>query len=307
MRSRTRAPRRSAVPSLQQSLVQTLTEIKAMLEERGLSPRHALGQNFLIEQKLITKLIDSVGPAPGDLILEVGPGTGTLTEALLDQGLRVVACELDRGLAALLRDRLGTNPNFTLIEGDCLASGKRLNPAVHEALQRVAGEAVLRFKLIANLPYQAATPLMINLLIDHPGCSHMGVTIQREVAQRLMAPTGSKEYGLLGAVAQAAARIELIAKLPPECFWPRPEITSAMALITRLEHTLTPDLAELATFCHTLFSKRRKQLGAILGRGLAFPSGIDPAHRPENLAPPDLIRLMVAARAPAPGASPPIS
>ncbi|MBX9738216.1 MAG: hypothetical protein K2X32_14950, partial [Phycisphaerales bacterium] len=98
--------------------MQTLTEIKAMLEERGLSPRHALGQNFLIEQKLITKLIDSAGAQPGDLVLEVGPGTGTLTEALLDRGCRVIACELDRGLAELLRDRLGSRASFTLIEGD---------------------------------------------------------------------------------------------------------------------------------------------------------------------------------------------
>ncbi len=278
-----------------------------MLAERDLSPRHALGQNFLIEHKLITKLIDSAQPAPNDLILEVGPGTGTLTEGLLERNLRVVACELDRGLASLLRDRLATNPRFTLIEGDCLATGKRLNPEALEALQRISVEAAPRFKLIANLPYQAATPLMLNLLIEHRGCSHLAVTIQREVAQRLMAPPGSKDYGLLGVVAQAAARIDLVAKLPPECFWPRPDITSAMVLLTRLDQPLTPDLAGLASFCHTLFSKRRKQLGAILGRDVPFPAGIDPADRPENLAPAELIRLMVATRAHTDPAPPAIS
>jgi 16S rRNA (adenine1518-N6/adenine1519-N6)-dimethyltransferase len=283
--------------------VQTLTEIKAMLEERGLSPRHALGQNFLIEQKLITKLIDSAGAQPGDLVLEVGPGTGTLTEGLLDRGCRVIACELDRGLAELLRDRLGSRASFTLIEGDCLASGKRLNTDVVRALDVASAGAPPAFKLIANLPYQAATPLMLNLLIEHPGCSHMAVTIQREVAQRLGAPAGSKDYGLLGVVAQAGAHIEPVAKLPPECFWPRPEITSAMVLLTRRQTPLTPDLGRLASFCHTLFSKRRKQLGAILGRDVPFPPGIDPALRPENCSPEDLIRLMVALGTSAPDAN----
>ncbi|CAN5858370.1 16S rRNA (adenine(1518)-N(6)/adenine(1519)-N(6))-dimethyltransferaseRsmA [soil metagenome] len=269
--------------------MQTLSEIKALLTEHNLSPRHALGQNFLIERTLITKLLDAAHASAGDLILEVGPGTGTLTEALLARGCTVLAVELDRGLAALLRERLGSHPAFTLIEGDCLAPGKRLNPELLTHLR-----AAPRFKLIANLPYQAATPLILNLLIEHPACTHLAVTIQREVADRLLARPGTKDMGILGLIAQSAATIEVIAKLPPECFWPRPEVTSAMALLTRLDHPAHADLRALAAFANEIFARRRKQLGSILGRDIPWPPGIRAEDRPENLDAPALARLMDA-------------
>jgi len=279
--------------------MQSLQQIRAMLEARGLSPRHALGQNFLIDQNLVAKLVDAAHVQPAETILEVGPGTGTLTDALLHRGCRVIACEMDTGLAQLLRDRLLSPASpaasrFTLIEGDCLASGKRLNEHAAAAL---AGSP---FKLVANLPYQAATPLMLSLLIDHPLCSLQAVTIQREVADRLLAPPGSKDYGLLGIVAQAMGEVSLIAKLPPECFWPRPKVHSAMVLIRRREKPLTDQPANLARFCQTLFSKRRKQLGAILGRSLPFPASINPTQRPEELSPTQIIELMHTAHLHAP-------
>src|SRR5690606_14845366 len=109
-------------------------------------------------QNLVVKLVDEARVGPGELVLEVGPGTGTLTEELLARGCEVVACELDRGLAALLRDRLGANDRFTLVEGDCLGGKRHVSPAVVEAL---GGRP---FVLVANLPYGAATPLMLALL-----------------------------------------------------------------------------------------------------------------------------------------------
>lgn len=279
--------------------MQSLQQIRAMLEARGLSPRHALGQNFLIDQNLVAKLVDAAQVQPSETILEVGPGTGTLTDALLHRGCRVIACEMDTGLAQLLRDRLLSPASpaasqLTLIEGDCLASGKRLNEHAAAAL------AGTPFKLVANLPYQAATPLMLSLLIDHPLCSLQAVTIQREVADRLLAPPGSKDYGLLGIVAQAMGEVSLVAKLPPECFWPRPKVHSAMVLIRRREKPLTDQPANLARFCQTLFSKRRKQLGAILGRSLPFPASINPTQRPEELSPALIIELMHIAQLHAP-------
>src|SRR6186713_2406397 len=109
--------------------MQTLAQIRELLESRGLAPRKSLGQNFLIDHNLIRKLVDASGAAAGDLVLEVGPGTGALTEELLDRGCRVIACELDRGLAELLRERFAATAGsgrFTLIEGDCLASKRAL-------------------------------------------------------------------------------------------------------------------------------------------------------------------------------------
>lgn len=270
--------------------MQTLGQIKELLEAAGLSPRKALGQNFLIDKNLITKLIDASGVMAGEFVLEVGPGTGALTEALLERGCHVVACELDAGLADLLRHRvprLGLPGRFVLVEGDCLAKGRVMNPAISAALDELGGVKDAPFALVANLPYGAATPLMLALLADHPHCRALAVTIQREVADRMLAPPGSKEYGVLGIVAQAVARVERIASLPPECFWPRPEVTSAMALATRLEQPLTQHPRKLADIAQTLFSKRRKQIGAIL-RGMNFrgtlPRGVPPEHRPEALS-----------------------
>lgn len=295
------------------SRVQTLSEIRGLLESRGLSPRRALGQNFLVDKNLLGKLVDAAGVRAGDLVLEVGPGTGTLTETLLERasvgtaaagpaasgaaaagGARVVAIELDRGLAELLRERLSVfiaDGRLQLVEGDCLATGKRLN---EEAARLLAGKP---FSLVANLPYQAGTALMLELLINHPNCGTMAVTIQREVGERLIASPGSRDYGLLGVVVGAMAQVEWVADLPPECFWPRPEVTSCMVVVRRRAVPATDDAAGLAAFCQRLFSKRRKQLGAILGRSIRWPSGVSATQRPEELDVDQIVGLARAASA----------
>lgn len=259
--------------------VQTLTEIKSLLESRALRPRHALGQNFLADHNLIRKLVDESGVAADDLVLEIGPGTGTLTEELLERGCRVVACELDPQLAQLNRDRLGGNPNFSLIEGDCLDGKHALNPEIVRAVS--AGP----FRLVANLPYGAASAVMAILAMDFPGCLGQFVTIQREVGERLRAQPGNKDFGELGVVVQSVCEVRRIAALPPECFWPRPDVSSEMCAIARLPEgrRRTRDARALARLCRTLFTRRRKQIGTTLGRGFPFPAGIDPSLRPEQL------------------------
>lgn len=274
--------------------MQTLQTIRQLLESRGLSPRKSLGQNFLIDHNLIRKLVDASGVAAGDLVLEVGPGTGALTDELLMRGCRVVACEMDRGLAELLRERLKDpqsalsappGAGFTLVEGDCLESKRLLSRDLVTAL---AGRS---FALVANLPYGAATPLMMTLLTDHPECGSMHVTIQREVADRLAAGPGSKEYGPISVIAQALCRIERIAVLPPECFWPRPDVTSAMISLLRRKDPLTTEPGKLGNFCQATFSKRRKQLGSILGRTIQWPEGVRPENRIEELPVDKIIAL----------------
>lgn len=281
-----------------QLVVQTLAQIRELLASRGLSPKKALGQNFLIDHNLIKKLVDASGVGPGSVVLEVGPGTGTLTEELLARGCRVVAGELDDELAELLRERHAGNANFTLVHGDCLASKRAVSPALLEAVGLIGGGGP--FALVANLPYGAATPLMLALLTQHPRCTGMWVTVQREVADRFLAKAGEDAYGTVSVVADAAAVGQRIAKLPGECFWPRPDVESAMFGMARRPEPLTPHLGDLADFAQFLFTKRRKQLGAVLGRSvadsIAWPPDIAPTARAENLSTDQFIRLMTAVK-----------
>jgi 16S rRNA (adenine1518-N6/adenine1519-N6)-dimethyltransferase len=265
--------------------VQTLADIKAILESRGLAPQKMFGQNFLLDHNLIRKLVDAAGVHTGDAVLEVGPGTGALTEELLARGCRVVAAEIDRGLAQHLREHFKDSPQFTLVEGDCLADKRTLAPAITQAL----GPGP--FTLVSNLPYGAATPVMSVLLTDHPNCRGLHVTIQREVADRLAARPGSKDYGTLSIIAQVTAEVHMVAKLPPECFWPRPDVTSSMVSLTRRERPLVDDVRALGTFVQGLFEKRRKQLGAVLGRERPWPPGVQPTDRAEALSLDQLIAL----------------
>lgn len=267
--------------------MQTLAEIKSLLESRGLSPRHGFGQNFLIDHNLVRKLVDAAALSPNDIVLEVGPGTGVLTDELLSRGVTVVAAEIDRGLSALLRERLAAplaSNRFILVEGDCLDSKHALNPALLTTLRAVMSSAnASRFRLVSNLPYAAGTPVMAILMADHPECDGLFVTIQREVAQRLTAQPSQREFGPLGLLAHLTCDIETIAKLPPECFWPRPDVTSAMIALRR---HVAPPLANpraLFDFAQQLFAQRRKQLGAVLGRTRPFPPTIDPTTRAEAL------------------------
>jgi len=269
--------------------VQSLTHIKALLDQHGLSPTKSLGQNFLIDHNLIRKLVDASGVGSGDLVLEIGPGTGTLTEELLERGCTVVACELDRGFVSLLRDRFADGPlkssSLTLIEGDCLESKTQLSAEIVRTIDDRS------FTLVANLPYGSASPLMATLATHHHpvgtcGCLGQFVTIQKEVAQRLRAQPGTKDYGELGIVIQSMCHIQRIAHVPASCFWPAPKIDSEMVAITPLDVPQTADVDRLMRTCRVLFASRRKQIGSVLkaaGFGSALPEGVSPTLRAENL------------------------
>lgn len=275
--------------------MQTLTEIREALAARGLSPKKSLGQNFLVDQNLGRKLLEAAALAPGELVLEIGPGTGTLTESLLESGREVIAAEMDDGLCELLKERFAPEieaGRFRLAEGDCLKNKRALSPRITRRLDDRP------FVLVANLPYGAATPVVLTLLADHPECRGMYVTIQREVADRLEAAPGSKAYGAISVVAQCVARVRRVANLPAECFWPRPGVASSMVAAERLERPLTADARGLADLCQRLFAGRRKQLGPLLkslGHAeVPWPEGVEPTMRIEQL-PPERIAALARA------------
>lgn len=264
--------------------MQSLREIRELLAARGLTPRHRFGQNFLHDHGKIVELVDAAKLQPGETVLEVGPGTGALTECLLEREVRVIAVEIDRDLAGLVRDRFGDR--ITLVEGDCLAKGRRLAPEVVSALDGSA------FKLVANLPYQAASPLMASLLMHHPECSGQWVTIQKEVVDRLVAVPGTKAWGPLTAIVRAFATARRIAVLPPGCFWPAPKVTSAMAELQPCPQDARPgDPDGFARFVTKLLSQRRKQIGGILGHDVTASLEIEPQTRAETLSAEQLLAL----------------
>ncbi len=300
---------------------QTLAQIKEMLTQRALAPQKMFGQNFLIDHNLIRKLVDASGVGPGDIVLEVGPGTGTLTEELLARGCRVIGCDIDRGLCALLRERFGpasrlipAGASFTLLEGDCLDGKHALSPDLAGLLGELgihagASNASTNFRLISNLPYGCATPVMMILLSRWPACMGLFVTIQKEVGDRMIAGPSTKEYGPLSLLAQSVAKVEWIAKLPPSCFWPAPDVTSAMIGVRRVSTPRTLDPAGLLAFTQKVFEQRRKQLGSVLGTlGLVaadiLPPSISPTVRAEALSVDQLIALHERAKEKSPGIAP---
>ena len=267
--------------------MQTLGEIRELLERAGHPPKKALGQNFLTDHNMIRKLVDDADVQEGDRVLEIGPGTGALSVELLDRGAHLIAGELDRDLSRVLRETLGeSHPDrFTLIEGDCLEKKRAINPELLEAL----GDEP--FKLIANLPYHAATPLMLALMTQHSNCQGMYVTIQHEVVHRFGADAGTKAYGTISVIAQQLGTVGTIAKLPPGCFWPQPGVASAMMRWVRdadLEHN--PQWwVRFAELTQVLFQSRRKQLAGVVNKlvkaEIDWPEGVAPTDRIDSLDP----------------------
>ena len=269
---------------------QTKHEIQALLSSVNASPRYRFGQNFMIDQNLVRIVADAGEIGPDDLVIEVGPGTGTLTEELLARAGRVTAVEIDRDLAAMLRTRFGADAKFQLIEGDALAGKHKLNPELLSALtagQRPASPCRQTITLVANLPYNIASPLVIELLIA--GVDRLAFTVQKEVADRLRAAPSTDAYGLLTVMVQMLAQVELLRTLPPQAFWPAPKIESALVRMRR-DDRLGATAPAFGRFVHQVFSARRKTLRKSLAQAEIDPGildrlGIDPQLRPENLSP----------------------
>lgn len=271
-------------------MAQTKDTITTLLASAGTQPKHRFGQNFMIDGNLVRLIAAAGGPGPGDLVLEVGPGTGTLTEVLLASGAEVLAVEIDRDLAGVLRERLGGEERFSLIEGDALGSKHALNAELAAAIGS-AQDSGRPVKLIANLPYNIASPLVIELLLA--GVGLLVFTVQREVADRLRARAGEEAYGPISVTCQMLSRVEVLRTLPPQAFWPAPKVDSALVRLTR-EDRLGGEGRAFGAFVQKLFGSRRKMMRRALVEWTREPEvvlgglGIDPASRCEVLTPEQL-------------------
>lgn len=240
-------------------------ELRALLEAHGLRPQGRFGQNFLIDPALLAAIPTDAGVEPGESVLEVGPGVGSLSRALLDHDARLCAVEIDHGLAALLRQRFATdiaNGSFQLVEGDALASHERFHPEV-ESWWAAQSQAP---RVVANLPYAISGPFLARL----PGRPLAGATLllQREVAQKASGPSGQEEWSPLAIRLHLAFQTSLGRKLPPEVFWPRPSIQSAFLHLAPRQNALPMAQEQrLAKVLKHAYSQRRKRLLSRLRAG----------------------------------------
>jgi 16S rRNA (adenine1518-N6/adenine1519-N6)-dimethyltransferase len=285
--------------------VQTKQDIQRLLAGAGLSPNRRLGQNFLIDLNLMKMLADAAHLTDQDVALEVGTGTGSFTEELALRAGHVVTIEYDTGLARLAAARLAAFENVTALQGDALESKNALNADVLTAIRTARSQVAGRLLLTANLPYSVGSAVIANLIVGPVIADAMAVTVQKEVADRMVAMPGHDAYGTLSLLMAATGQVHLLRKLPPSVFWPRPQVDSAMVVFER-DPKKAAQIHNMATFRQviTLFmGHRRKMLKACV----KFAEGtlvhirhwptifeeafVDPHHRPEELTAADYINI----------------
>jgi 16S rRNA (adenine1518-N6/adenine1519-N6)-dimethyltransferase len=282
---------------------QTLKEIRDTLEAAGMRPQHRHGQHFLIDRNLMQKLVDSAEIGPDDVVLEVGPGTGSLSNLLAELAAWVVTVEIDARIAEVARQHLAHHDNVTLLVTDALQSKNHLSRLVIDTLLEKHREMAGRCLLVANLPYNAASPIVADLLLEVPQVRTLCFTVQKEVADRMAAGPGTADYGPLSVVLQSLATVKRIARVPPQAFWPAPEVESAIVKIEPdpQRKAAAGDPHHLAGVVHRLFLHRRKTLWQNLrlaygdeADALKEKIATDWRQRPEELAVADWIRLAMA-------------
>lgn len=268
--------------------------LRARLADLGLRPSRRLGQHFLLDRRAFERIVDLAAPGPGDAVLEVGPGTGVLTRLLAERAGRVVAIEADRRFEPLLREVLADRPNAQVVFGDALALDWQ---------PLLAGWPGGRL-FAANLPYGITSPVLLRLVDPALALRRAVVMVQREVAERLVAAPGSKAYGALTVAVRLRAQVDLAFRVGRERFWPRPEVESAVVVITPVDRSWPLPADRIEPVVRAVFRARRKTLRNALATGLGLPrpqaeralagAGIDGERRPETLSPEEFARLAAA-------------
>ena len=230
------------------------SEMRRVLDESGIQLTKSLGQNFLHDGNQLRRIVAAAELQPTDRVLEIGPGLGPLTEQLLEHAGEVFAVEKDMRLVALLQKRLGAQPKLRLLHGDGLE------------IVRADASDWAGWKLVANLPYSVASPILVELASNAHPPERMTATLQIEVARRLMAKGGADDYGLLSLLVQLRFEPKGMFKIPSGCFFPPPDVDSACITLVRREREMLPESLR-PTFVRIVkraFSQRRKMMVKLL-------------------------------------------
>lgn len=264
------------------------TKIHELLTSGGLAPRRDLGQNFVADPNTVRKIAALASVGPGDHVVEIGAGLGSLTVALAESGAEVTAIEVDRGIVPVLREVVADLDGVRVVEGDATSLDWDALLAPHD-----------RWTLVANLPYNVATPMVCDLLDDVPAITSMLVMVQKEVADRMAAGPGSKQYGAMSVKVAYWADASVVATVPASVFVPRPNVESALVRIDRRQ---PPDVdpAVLFPLVRQAFGQRRKMLRKSLRDTVSAEhfeqAGISAEARPEELGLDAWCRLAEAVR-----------
>ena len=285
---------------------QTQSFLRKLLADHGVEPKNKLGQNFLIDLNLLDLLVRTAELTRDDLALEIGSGTGSLTVRLAEEAGAVLSVEIDPAFYSLTSEAVADCGNVALVHADVLARKNELNPDVLAALAALKQRSgCTQVKLVANLPYVVATPVISNFLLSDVPIERMVVTVQWEIAERLTALPDTKDYGALAVLVQSLADVTLVRRLAPAVFWPRPQVASAIVLVrpNPAKRAHVGDVVRFRHFLRDLYVHRRKNLrGALVGwprgrrdkdevdRQLAA-LGIDGTVRAETLDPEQHLRL----------------
>lgn len=259
------------------------TRIHELLGDGGLAPRRDLGQNFVADPNTVRRIATLAEVGSGDRVVEIGAGLGSLTLALAETGAEVIAVEVDRGIVPVLRSVVEALPNVTVVEAD----------ATSVEWATILGSDT-GWTLVANLPYNVATPLVCDLLDDVPAITSMLVMVQKEVAERFAAGPGSKQYGAVSVKIAYWASAKVVATVPASVFVPRPNVESALVRIDRRDPPDT-DPHHLFALVKQAFGQRRKMLrrslaGVVTAEQFAA-ADVSPEARPEQLGLPEWCRL----------------
>ena len=252
-------------------------DVTQLLTDHGLAPRRDLGQNFVADPNTVRRIARLAGVGPGDHVLEIGAGLGSLTLALAETGATVRAVEVDRGILPVLRQVVAPHTNVTVVDADAMQLDWAELLAGHD-----------RWVLVANLPYNVATPLICDLLDDVPAVQRMLVMVQREAADRFCARPRTPAYGAVTVKVAYWATARIAGTVPASVFVPKPNVESALAEIVRRPHPATPaDPAALFGLVRAAFGQRRKMLRRslhdIVDPDVFVQAGIDETRRPEEL------------------------
>ena len=241
---------------------------REVLKAHGLRARRAFGQNFLVSAATFDRIVESAGVQSDEAVLEIGPGLGALTARLAARARRVVAVEIDRGLHAISAENLRSFDNVDLLLGDFLASKHAINAAVTQAARAATDAAGRPLKVVSNLPYSISSPAIVCLLEWEVPVGEMYLMLQKEVADRVTAAPGGRDYGPLTATVAHWAEAQALFTLPRGAFWPAPEVRSALVRVARRPGARADECYRVfSAMVARLFGQRRKTLGHTLRAG----------------------------------------